>query len=398
MSTWEDAGKQTVYNLSVEGEQEYIANGVIVHNCDEPASWQYDQDSWDQAMFGLRLGRKPQTVATTTPRPTKLIRALIGDSTVHVTRGTTYANRANLASTFYSKIIKKYEGTRLGRQELMAEVLDDNPGALWKLADIDASRIAKVPELLRIVVAIDPAVTSNENSDETGLIVAGQFADDPDQFCVLEDASGVYTPDGWAKKAVILYHHWQADRIVGEVNNGGDMIEAVIRHQDANVSYKSVHASRGKSIRAEPIAALYEQRRVHHLGTLGLLEDQLTNWNPQTDDDSPDRLDADVWALTELAGGWEGWSGLLRHYQNTGSEAAASVQSTEQEVKADGVRPSPVKEQANTPSALKAYQAAMAKMTPVELCAKCGKPLGNEIVTDGVNSLHPECNKPAWSN
>ena len=132
MSTWEDAGKQTVYNLSVEGEQEYIANGVIVHNCDEPASWQYDQDSWDQAMFGLRLGRKPQTVATTTPRPTKLIRALIGDSTVHVTRGTTYANRANLASTFYSKIIKKYEGTRLGRQELMAEVLDDNPGALWK--------------------------------------------------------------------------------------------------------------------------------------------------------------------------------------------------------------------------------------------------------------------------
>ena len=272
---------------------------------DEPAAWRYDQDAWDMAMFGLRLGANPQTVATTTPKPTKMIRNLIADPTTHVTRGTTYDNRANLAPGFYTKIITKYEGTRLGRQELNAEVLDDNPGALWKLSDIESARIRHRREYRRIVVALDPAVTSQEDSDEWGIIVAGELDQEdlkkPAQFDVLEDVSAIYTPDEAAKKAIILYQQYEADRVIGEANNGGDMIEALLRHVDPNVSYSKVTASRGKAIRAEPISALYEQRRVHHVGTLGKLEDELTQWNPQTELRSPNRLDALVWAITELS-------------------------------------------------------------------------------------------------
>lgn len=279
---------------------------------DEPAAWKYAQESWDMAMFGLRLGKKPQIVATTTPRPTKLIRALIADPTTAITRGTTYENRDNLADAFYTMIIKKYEGTRLGRQELMAEVLDDNPGALFKLADIEGARVVKLPPLIRIVIALDPATTSEETSDEWGIVAAAQDGRDPAHYYILEDASDIYTPDEAAKVAVRMYHRLGADRIVAEGNNGGDMIEALLRHQDANVSYRKVTASRGKVIRAEPVSALYEQHRVHHHGTLAKLEDELTSWNPLTDDRSPNRLDADVWALTELAGGTDGWAGYVR--------------------------------------------------------------------------------------
>ncbi|HWY88261.1 MAG TPA: terminase family protein [Gemmataceae bacterium] len=368
---------------------------------DEIAAWQYAQDAWDQAMFGLRLGRNPRTIATTTPKPTKLIRELIKDPTVAVTKGTTYENKTNLAPTFYSKIIKKYENTRLGRQELNAEVLDDNPGALWKMADIEETRIThdefKKLELSRIVVAIDPAVTSNEESDETGIIVAGQDFGDNTHYYILEDASGIYTPDGWASKAVLLYHKWEADRIVGEVNNGGDMVETTIRHKDPNVSYKSVHASRGKAVRAEPVSALYEQHRVHHVGTLGTLEDQLINWNPKTDDDSPDRLDADVWALTELAGEWEGWEGLLKHYRGVATAAVEDTKKPEPVPKADGVRPAPESVEAKVPKPLRAYNEMLAKLTPIDACSKCGKPLGSNVSTDGFNSWHPECDKPSWA-
>jgi phage terminase large subunit-like protein len=278
-STWEPVGNQAVYNLAVERDHEFIANGIIVHNCDEPASWKYAQEAWDQAMFGLRLGNSPQAVVTTTPRPIKLIKALIADSksenpTVIVTRGTTYENRPNLAPGFYSKIITAYEGTRLGRQELLAEVLDDNPGALFHLALIEAARVRTAPPLIRIVVAIDPAVSAKEDSDETGIIVAAIDGREPVHVYVLEDLSGIYTPDEWAKVAITAYHRWQADRIVGEVNNGGDLVEANLRTQDSNVSYKAVHASRGKAIRAEPVSAMYEQGRVHHVGMLAKLEDQ----------------------------------------------------------------------------------------------------------------------------
>jgi len=265
---------------------------------DELASWRYAEESFDQAMLGLRLGRNPQAVITTTPRPTKIIKRLISDQACVVTNGSTYENRANLAPAFLGTIIKRYEGTRLGRQEILAEILDDNPGALGTRAMIEEGRLAKAPDpgtLSRIVVAVDPAVTSGEESAETGIVVAGESWDG---FYVLADLTLRASPRRWAAAAVGAYHDWGADRIVGEVNNGGDMIEALLRNVDPNVSYRSLRATRGKAIRAEPIAALYEQDRVHHVGAFPELEDQLCEWVPG--DDSPDRLDALVWALTEL--------------------------------------------------------------------------------------------------
>jgi phage terminase large subunit-like protein len=279
---------------------------------DEIAAWQYDQEAWDMAMFGLRLGLNPQAVVTTTPRPTRLVRDLVTDSTVAVTRGTTYENRANLAPTFYTKIITRYEGTRLGRQELKAEILDDNPDALWKMADIEGTRVQKLPPLVRIVIALDPATTSTEESDEWGIIAAGIDGRQPPHFYPLEDLSDIYSPDQAAKIGVNAYHRLTADRIVGEGNNGGDMIETILRYQDANIAYKKVTASRGKAIRAEPVSSLYEQHRVHHHGTLGKLESELVTWNPKTDEKSPNRLDALVWAITELAEGSGGWAGFVK--------------------------------------------------------------------------------------
>jgi phage terminase large subunit-like protein len=299
--------RRAVFNLSVEGEEEYFANGILVHN-----SWRYDTDAWDQAQFGLRLGKNPQTVATTTPRPTKLIRTLVKEETTAITRGTTYENRSNLAVGFYRKIIAKYENTRLGRQELLAEILDDNPGALFHLGDIEGARVMKLPPLVRIVIAVDPATTSNEESDEWGIVAAGQDGRDPAHFYILADESAIYTPQEAAMAAVRLYFRLQADRLVAETNNGGDMIEALIRAVDANVAYKKVTASRGKVIRAEPVSALYEQGRVHHHGMFATLEDQATSWNPKTDEDSPDRMDAMVWAVTELASGTDGWAGFVK--------------------------------------------------------------------------------------
>lgn len=270
---------------------------------DELAAWRYT-DSWDQAMLGLRLGNNPQAVVTTTPRPTPLIKQLARDPTTFVTKGSTYDNKANLAPAFIDQIITKYEGTRLGRQELNAEILEDNPNALWQQTRIDELRVKRAPESLkRIVVGVDPAVSSNENSCETGIIVAA--LDFNDHGYVLDDASLQATPDGWAQRAVKAYKDSRCDRMIGEVNNGGDLIEAVIRNVDRNVSYKKVHASRGKAKRAEPIAALYEQGRIHHVGSFGKLEDQMCGFDPTNpdDDNSPDRMDALVWAFTELFDG-----------------------------------------------------------------------------------------------
>ncbi len=283
--------------------------------CDEIAAWRYSE-AWDMLSFGLRLGKNPQCIVTTTPRPTKLIKELINRKDVIVQRGSTFDNKENLAPTFLKAIENKYKGTRLGRQELYAEILDDNPGALWSRDLIEETRISSYPNLSRIVVAIDPATTSNEESDETGIIVAGiaQINEIMHGY-VLEDVSMKGTPDQWAKKAVQMYTHWNADRIIGEANNGGDMIEALIRTVDSNVSYKKVHASRGKQTRAEPISALYEQKRVHHVGMFPELEDQLCEWDPLISKDSPDRLDANVWAFTELMTENQN-TGFLEYYQN----------------------------------------------------------------------------------
>lgn len=265
---------------------------------DETGSWRYPE-AWDQAQFGLRLGKDPRAIITTTPRPNKLIREIMNNPATIVTRGATYDNRSNLAPAFFESIITKYEGTRIGRQELNGEYLEDNPGALFQRGDIDAGRVKNKPDLRRIVIAVDPAVTSNPDSDETG-ITAGGISFQGDAY-ILGDHSVHGSPETWARAAVKAYYHWEADRIVAEKNNGGDMVESVIKGVDPNVPVKLVSASRGKAIRAEPVAALYEQHRVHHVGSFPELEDQMCEWDP-TDStaDSPDRMDSLVWLVTEL--------------------------------------------------------------------------------------------------
>jgi len=250
-------------------------------------------------LMGLRLGNNPRAVVSTTPRPTALIKSLMADPTVHVTRGSTYDNRANLATSFFRDIISRYEGTRLGRQELYAEILDDNPNALWRRDWLEAGRVKQTPELTRIVVGVDPAATSGEESDETGIIVVGTAKQgELSHGYVLDDVSMRGTPREWATAAVAAYHKHKADLIVAEVNQGGDMVEATIRTVDPNIPFKKIHASRGKQVRAEPVSALYEQHRVHHLGYFQELEAQQCEWVPG--EQSPDRIDALVHAVTKL--------------------------------------------------------------------------------------------------
>jgi predicted phage terminase large subunit-like protein len=271
--------------------------------CDELAAWNYPE-AWDQAMFGLRRGRRPRAIVTTTPKPTKIIRGLVAreGKDVAITRGSTFENSANLPPSFLSEITKRYQGTRLGRQELEAQILDDTPGALWQRAWLDRDRREQWTPLQRIVVAIDPAAKSGEESDETGIIIAG-LGRDGDGY-VLEDKSGRYAPHEWAKVAVDAYHGWKADRIVAEVNQGGEMVESVIRQIAPNVAFKAVTASRGKVTRAEPISALYEKGRIHHVGAFDVLEDQMTafttDFNRSSAGYSPDRVDALCWAFSEL--------------------------------------------------------------------------------------------------
>jgi len=265
--------------------------------CDELAAWRYGEETWDQLQMVLRLGDKPQACVTTTPRPTPLVRRLLLDSRTSVTRGSTFENKA-LPRAFLDSIRRQYEGTRIGRQELFAEVLDDNPGALFKRAEIDAARVAKTPRMRRIVVAVDPAVTSNENSAETGIIVVG-LGEDGDGY-VLDDRSLVGTPGAWAAAVVAAYHLHEADVVVGEVNNGGDLVAANVATADRSIPFSAVRASRGKDIRAEPVSTLYEQGRIHHVGALPQLEDQMCDWDPAGNAKSPDRLDALVWGITEL--------------------------------------------------------------------------------------------------
>lgn len=265
--------------------------------CDELAAWRYPE-AWDQAMMGLRLGSDPRVVATTTPRPTSSVLDLMNDPSTVVTRGRTYDNAENLAPAFLQKIIKKYENTRLGRQELNAEILTDVPGALWTHRLIDDSRAASHPDLARVVVSIDPSGGDEDGNDMQGMVVAGRGVDG--HGYILDDLSCRLSPDGWGRRAVNAYHAHQADRIIAEINYGGAMVQHVIKTVDPSVSYKEVHASRGKVARAEPVAALYEQGKIHHVGSFPMLEDQLCTWTPDTYDGSPDRLDALVWALTDL--------------------------------------------------------------------------------------------------
>ena len=265
---------------------------------DELAAWQADHESWDQFLFGLRLGENPQACITTTPLPIKILRDLLKDAGTVVTRGSTYDNRGNLSPKFYKTIVSKYEGTRLGRQELLAEILDDVPGALWTRARLDENRRPDHPDLYRVVVGVDPAGSHKPNSDETGIVVVGAGIDD--HGYTLADRSCRLSPEGWAKRVVDAFWEFQADRVVAEANFGGEMVEAVIHAVDSRVPVVLVRASRGKQQRAEPVATMDEQGRDHHVGSFPELEDQMCNFAPGKYEGSPDRMDAKVWAYSYL--------------------------------------------------------------------------------------------------
>lgn len=267
---------------------------------DELASWKYPE-TWDMAMFGFRKG-DPKGIVTTTPKPVPLVKELLTTKGVVITKGSTYDNKDNLAEVFFDTIITKYEGTRLGEQELHAKILEDTPGALWTYDNIALHRVTyedfKSIDLVRIAVGIDPAVSSKTTSNETGIVAGGIDADG--EGYILADGSGIYSPIAWARQAVTIFAALKADRIIAEVNNGGDLVEANLRVVSPMIPYAKVHASRGKRARAEPISSLYERGLVHHVGTFPTLEDQMTTWDATDSSDSPDRLDALVWVLTWL--------------------------------------------------------------------------------------------------
>lgn len=286
--------------------------------CDELAAWRRP-DAFDQLRLAVRIGTAPKIVVTTTPKPTVLVRHLVDDEdsgTVTITRGSTLENAANLSEFSLAELERRYGGTRLGRQELEGELLDDVEGALWRRSWIDDRRVDAVPEgLVKVVVAVDPAVTSSEDSDDTGIIAVGRTKprfcpvcgkiDAPHAF-VIADRTCKESPNAWARRAVALYEEVSADRLVAEVNQGYDLVETTIRNVAPSISYEKVHAKRGKALRAQPVAAVYEQGRVHHVGRFDELEDQCCTWSPDAGMDSPDRLDALVYAVLALGVAYQG--------------------------------------------------------------------------------------------
>lgn len=302
-----------VYDLTIDGDHEFFASGVLVHNCDEIGSWRYSSTWYEGLIPALRIGRHPRIVATTTPRPTDLMFDLIkrDDGSVHLTSGSTFENVANLSPVALAEMKRRYDGTRIGLQELYGQLLEDIVGALWTREMIESARIGKRLvkgewhddlddiTLTRIIVGVDPAVTSNEHSDETGIVVVGM--DVGGHAYVIDDGSGKRTPRASLVEAIKAYRKWGAEGVVVEVNNGGDYIPELMATIDANVPVKVVRATRGKIIRAEPVASLYEQGRVHHYGFWEKLEEQMCSYVPAGKRKaSPDRMDALVWAITAL--------------------------------------------------------------------------------------------------
>jgi phage terminase large subunit-like protein len=281
--------------------------------CDEVAKWRHPQRTWDMLQFALRLGAAPQMVATTTPRPIPLLKKLLADAGTVVTRAATADNAANLAPTFIEEMTRRYWGSALGRQELLGELVDDTSGALWRRDWIDAQRVASAPELATIVVAVDPPVTATAASDACGIVVAG-LGPDGRAYVVDDRTLQGREPTVWARAAIAAYGDYMADRVVAEVNQGGDLVVTVLRQIDPNVAVRQVRATRGKWLRAEPIAALYAQGRVAHVGTFAALEDQMCAFGADglAKGRSPDRLDALVWALTDLMIGAAGRPGIRR--------------------------------------------------------------------------------------
>lgn len=305
--TWPNGAIATLYNAvepdQLRGPQHDLAL------CDELAKWKYGKATWDNLQFGLRLGDNPRQAITTTPRPIPLIKEILADRNTVITRGSTYENRANLPPKFFDQIVAKYEGTRIGRQELRGEILDDVPGALWTRENLDKNRedSEKLPKMQRIVVGIDPqAKTSTtdiaqiEESAETGIICAGLGYDG--RGYVMADYSCRASPFGWASRAMECFDDNEADMFIAEINQGGAMVEYTLRSVRPAAPIKTVHASRGKVTRADPIAALYEQNRISHVGDLDILEDQMMLFTTHGMEagTTGDRVDAMVWALTEL--------------------------------------------------------------------------------------------------
>ncbi len=274
---------------------------------DELAKWRHAEATFDMLQFGLRLGARPRQVITTTPRPTALLKRLMKDPAAAVTRAGTSVNALHLAPVFVDTILARYAGTRLGRQEINGELIEDRPDALWSRALIESCRVPEAAPLRRIVVAVDPPVSSGETADACGLVAAGR-AENGVLYVIADETVRGLSPAGWAAKAIALWRRLCADALVVEVNQGGDMVRAVIGEADRSVPVVAVRARRGKWLRAEPVAALYEQGRVKHAGTFPALEDEMCDFGIDglSSGRSPDRLDALVWALTALSFGERG--------------------------------------------------------------------------------------------
>jgi phage terminase large subunit-like protein len=271
---------------------------------DELAKWRHAEATFDMLQFGLRLGERPRQVITTTPRPIPLLKKLIDDPTSAVTRASTHDNARFLAPAFIDTVLKRYQGTRLGRQEILGEIIADRPDALWSRAMIEAARVNAAPQLARIVVAVDPPASSTKGADACGLVAAGR-AENGIIYVIADESAAGLSPAHWAAKAIALWRRLSADALVVEVNQGGDMVRAVISEQDRDVPVIAVHAKRGKWLRAEPVAALYEQGRVKHAGSFPALEDEMRDFGLDglSSGRSPDRLDALVWAVSHLSFG-----------------------------------------------------------------------------------------------
>jgi phage terminase large subunit-like protein len=300
--TWPNGATATIFNATepdqLRGPQFDAAWS------DELAKWRYAQETWDMLQFGLRLGNQPRQIVTTTPRPIPIVRAILKSTEWVVTRGSTFENAANLAPSFLKGVKDRYEGTRLGRQELEAEILDDAPNALWQRENLDRHRVKEPPKLKRIVVAVDPAAKENAQAEDgaaTGVMVAG-LSEDCKRGYVIEDGTIRGSPNAWARRVIALFDRYDADCVVVETNQGGDMVKAVLHSVRQGLPIREVTATRGKWIRAEPVAALYEQGRISHVGSLPELEDEMVLFEPNgmVGGVSPDRVDSLVWALTEL--------------------------------------------------------------------------------------------------
>lgn len=294
--TWPNGARGFLYSAEepdrLRGPQHHWAF------CDEAAFYPLITDVWDNLMFGLRLGKRPRAVVATTPKPKPWLKELVKTQTTRVTRVSTYANLGNLAPTFADAILKKYEGTRLGRQELHAELLDDVEGALWTWEMIEGARVQAEPPLKRIVIGVDPAGSKKRTSDETGIVACGLGEDG--LYYVLADRSGRYSPAEWALAVMALHDEYSADAIVVETNFGGDLVVSNLRSAGLFPRVIEAHARKGKALRAEPVVGRYERGEVRHVGAHPALEDQMTSWLPYEDRDSPDHVDAMVYAMTAL--------------------------------------------------------------------------------------------------